>query len=317
METRAHHILIGLFTVLTAAAALLFALWMSYAAGQRDYQPYRILFERSVSGLSVGSKVQYNGIEVGDVTELSLNPDDPRQVITLIRVYEDTPIKVDTRAKLAFASITGSMSVQLYGGTPESQRLLAQSSDDTPFIQADPSPIATLFDEGEEMVENLNAILQSVNELFDDNNREQAGNILTNIAQITEMIASQQSALDENMALFGDVSRQASTTLESIESLSLEANRLLSQEGQQVMRSAESASRNVASAAQRIEQLVNDNAGAVENTLQSTLQSTRDIAPALAALRSTLATLDRITRELEESPTDFFLGRDQVEEFHP
>ncbi len=163
------------------------------------------------------------------------------------------------------------------------------------------------------MVENLNAILQSVNELFNDNNREQAGNILTNIAQITEMIASQQSALDENMALFGDVSRQASTTLESIESLSLEANRLLSQEGQQVMRSAESASRNVASAAQRIEQLVNDNAGAVE----STLQSTRDIAPALAALRSTLATLDRITRELEESPTDFFLGRDQVEEFHP
>ncbi|MAG54299.1 MAG: ABC transporter permease [Halomonas sp.] len=313
METRAHHILIGLFTVLTAAAALLFALWMSYAAGQRDYQPYRILFERSVNGLSVGSKVQYNGIEVGDVTELSLNPDDPRQVITLIRVYEDTPIKVDTRAKLAFASITGSMSVQLYGGTPESQRLLAQSSDDTPFIQADPSPIATLFDEGEEMVENLNAILQSVNELFDDNNREQAGNILTNIAQITEMIASQQSALDENMALFGDVSRQASTTLESIESLSLEANRLLSQEGQQVMRSAESASRDVASAAQRIEQLVNDNAGAVE----STLQSTRDIAPALAALRSTLATLDRITRELEESPTDFFLGRDQVEEFHP
>ena len=313
METRAHHILIGLFTVLTAAAALLFALWMSYAAGQRDYQPYRILFERSVNGLSVGSKVQYNGIEVGDVTELSLNPDDPRQVITLIRVYEDTPIKVDTRAKLAFASITGSMSVQLYGGTPESQRLLAQSSDDTPFIQADPSPIATLFDEGEEMVENLNAILQSVNELFDDNNREQAGNILTNIAQITEMIASQQSALDENMALFGDVSRQASTTLESIESLSLEANRLLSQEGQQVMRSAESASRDVASAAQRIEQLVNDNAGAVE----STLQSTRDIAPALAALRSTLATLDRITRELEESPTDFFLGRDQVEEFRP
>ncbi|HAV43844.1 MAG TPA: MCE family protein, partial [Halomonas sp.] len=39
--------------------------------------------------------------------------------------------------------------------------------------------------------------------------------------------------------------------------------------------------------------------------------------PALAALRSTLATLDRITRELEESPTDFFLGRDQVEEFRP
>lgn len=313
METRAHHILIGLFTLLTGAGALLFALWMSHAAGERDYQPYQILFERSVSGLSVGSRVQYNGIEVGNVTGLELNPRDPRQVIAAIRVYEDTPVKLDTRAKLAFANITGSMSVQLHGGSPESPRLTDQTSDDAPFIQADASPIATLFDEGEEMIENINSILRNVNELFDDGNREQAGNILTNIAQITDMIASQQAALEENMALFGDVSRQATSTLGSIDALSQEATQLLRQDGKLVMESAAVASRDVASAAQRIEQLVNDNASAVE----STLQGTRDIAPALSALRSMLNSLDRITRQLEESPRDFFLGRDQVEEFRP
>ncbi|MGP8291968.1 MlaD family protein [Vreelandella zhanjiangensis] len=313
METRAHHVLIGLFTLLTAAAALLFALWMSQVAGQQDYQPYRILFERSVSGLSVGSTVQYNGIEVGDVTELTLDPTDPRQVVARIRVEEDTPIKTDTRAKLAFASITGSMSVQLHGGTPESPRLIDQTDDDAPFIRSDPSPIATLFEEGEEMIDNINAILQNVNELFDDNNREQAGNILTNVAQITQMIASQQDALDENMALFADVSREATTTLESINTLSQEATQLLRQDGQQVMQSAADASNDVARAAQRLEQIIDQNAGAVE----STLQGTRDIAPALSALRSTLNTLDRITRQLEESPRDFLLGRDQVEEFRP
>ncbi|PRY65518.1 phospholipid/cholesterol/gamma-HCH transport system substrate-binding protein [Vreelandella songnenensis] len=313
METRAHHVLIGLFTVITAVAALLFALWMSQAAGQRDYQAYRILFERSVSGLSEGSTVQYNGIEVGDVTELTLNPADPRQVIARIRVVEDAPVKIDTRAKLAFASITGSMSVQLYGGTPESPRLIDQTDEDAPFISADPSPIATLFEEGEELIKNVSAIMENVNELFNDDNREQAGNILTNVAQITEMIASQQQALDDNMALFGDVSRQATTTLESIDELSREANQLLKQDGQQVMQSAADASRDVARAAQRMEQLIEQNAGAVE----STLQGTRDIAPALSALRSTLNTLDRITRQLEESPRDFLLGRDQVEEFRP
>lgn len=313
METRAHHILIGLFTLLTGAGALLFALWMSYAAGERDYQPYRILFERSVSGLSVGSRVQYNGIEVGDVTGLQLNPNDPRQVIAAIRVYEDTPVKMDTRAKLAFANITGSMSVQLHGGTPESPRLADQMGEEAPFIRADPSPIATLFDEGEEMIENINSILQNVNALFDDSNREQAGNILANIAQITDMIASQQAVLDENMALFGDVSRQATSTLASIDALSQEATQLLRNDGKMVMASAASASDDVASAAQRIEQLVNDNAGAVERTLQGT----RDIAPALSALRSALNSLDRITRQLEESPRDFLLGRDQVEEFRP
>jgi phospholipid/cholesterol/gamma-HCH transport system substrate-binding protein len=313
METRAHHVLIGLFTVGTAAAALLFALWMSYAAGERSYQPYRILFERSVSGLSVGGTVQYNGIEVGDVTKLTLNPDDPRQVIANIRVYDDAPVKTDTRAKLALASITGSMSVQLYGGTPESPRLVDQINDDAPFIQSDPSPIATLFDEGENMIQNINAILKNVNELFDGNNREQAGNILTNMAQITAMIASQQEALDENLALFSDVSRQTTSTLESIDKLSQEATQLLRQEGQAVMQSAVAASLDVASAAQRIEQLVATNAGAIEGSLQGA----QNIAPALSSLRSTLDTLDRITRQLEESPTEFFLGRDQVEEFRP
>ncbi|WP_434985588.1 MlaD family protein [Vreelandella zhaodongensis] len=313
METRAHYVLIGLFALLTAAAALLFALWMSYASGKHDYQPYRILFERSVSGLSVGSKVQYNGIEVGDVTELTLNPDDPRQVIVNIQVYQDAPIKTDTRAKLAFASITGSMSVQLYGGTPSSPPLVDKTGDEAPFILADPSPIATLFDEGETMIQNINTILKNVNDLFDDSNREQAGDILTNIAKITDMIASQQTALDENMVLFGDVSRQATSTLESIEILTQETTQLLQQDGRQVMRSAESASLNVASAAQRMEQLINDNAAAVEGSLQGA----QDIAPAISALRSTLTNLDRITRQLEESPADFFLGRDKVEEFRP
>ncbi|WP_235042360.1 MlaD family protein [Vreelandella profundi] len=313
METRAHHVLIGFFTLATVAAALLFALWMSYASGKRDYQPYRILFERSVSGLSIGSTVQYNGIEVGDVTELTLDSNDPRKVVANIRVYEDTPIKADTRAKLAFASITGSMSVQLYGGTPESQRLIDQTDSDAPFIQSDPSPIATLFDEGEDMIENINSILKSVNDLFDDNNREQAGTILNNIARITEMVASQQSALDENMALFSDASRQATTTLASIDELSQEATQLLREDGRLVMQSAADASRDVASAAQRIEQLVETNAGAIEGSLQGA----QDIAPALSSLRSTLNTLDRITRELEDSPTDFLLGRDQIKEFRP
>ncbi|WP_447926129.1 MULTISPECIES: MlaD family protein [unclassified Vreelandella] len=313
METRAHHVLIGLFTLLTGAGALIFALWMSQVAGEQDYRPYRILFERSVSGLSVGSVVQYNGIEVGDVTELSLDPTDPRQVIADIRVYEDTPVKTDTRAKLSFASITGSMSVQLHGGGPNSPRLDAESDDAAPFIQADPSPIATLMEEGEEMIDNVNAILENVNRLFNDDNREQAGNILTDIAEITQMIASQREALDENMALFGDATRQATATLENIEVLSQETTQLVRQDGQRVFDRAASASDDVARAAQRIEQLVDDNAAALE----STLRSTQDVAPALSALRSTLTTLDRITRDLEENPTDFILGRDRVEEFRP
>lgn len=313
METRAHHVMIGLFTLLTAVGALLFALWMSYASGKHDYQPYRIVFQRSVSGLSEGSAVQYNGIEVGDVTELRLNPNDPRQVIANIRVIADTPIKIDTRASLALGSITGSMSVQLSGGAPDSPLLTECSDAEVPEITADPSPIATLLERGEETIDNLNAILENINTLFDDDNRQNAGDILANVATITRMIASQEDALDENMALFGDATREANATLESIRALSDETTRLMREDGRSVMASASQASEDIARAAQRLDALIDQNAGAVERTLRGT----QDIAPALASLRSTLSTLDRITRELEESPANFILGRDNIEEFRP
>lgn len=313
METRAHHVLIGFFTLALAGGALLFALWINQAGRQQQYHEYRVLFEQSVGGLSTDSQVQYNGIEVGNVTELKLNPDDPRQVLADIRVYQDTPIKVDTRARLALASVAGNMRIQLYGGRPESPLLRREADTHPPLIRADPSPIAALFDEGGEALGNINEILSNVNQLFTDDNAQRAEEIVANVAQITQIIASQQEALDTNMALFGELTREATQTLADISKLSQATTQLLEGEGEQMLQSATYASNNVAQAAQRIEQLVENNAQAIEIGLQGT----QDIAPALDQLRETLTNLNRLTRRLNENPTDFLLGRDRVEEFSP
>ncbi|HCW94701.1 MAG TPA: MCE family protein, partial [Pseudomonas sp.] len=113
METRAHHVLIGLFTVLVVGGALLFALWLGKSSIDREYEYYEVGFNRAVSGLSTGSSVEYSGIKVGDVERLWLEPDDPRKVRARIRVYAGTPIRQDTRARLALANITGAMVIQL------------------------------------------------------------------------------------------------------------------------------------------------------------------------------------------------------------
>ena len=70
METRAHHVLIGLFTVLAVGCALLFALWMGKSSVDSEFKLYDVVFTEAVSGLSVGSTVQYSGIKVGDVIRL-------------------------------------------------------------------------------------------------------------------------------------------------------------------------------------------------------------------------------------------------------
>ena len=79
METKANYVLIGAFTLAVAVFGLLFALW---AANYSSEKEYRIVFNEPVTGLSEGGNVRYNGINVGTV-ELSLAPDDPRQVVVV------------------------------------------------------------------------------------------------------------------------------------------------------------------------------------------------------------------------------------------
>ncbi len=86
METRAHHVIIGLFTLVVGAGALLFALWLGKSNLDSSYDNYEIVFHEAVTGLSNGSPVQFNGIKVGEVTRLRLDDADPSKVLATIRV---------------------------------------------------------------------------------------------------------------------------------------------------------------------------------------------------------------------------------------
>ena len=78
METRAHHILIGAFAILAFLLGAGFVLWLSKTSADREFALYDVIFREAVTGLSKGGLVQYNGINVGQVTQLKLDPTDPR-----------------------------------------------------------------------------------------------------------------------------------------------------------------------------------------------------------------------------------------------
>lgn len=77
METKANYVLIGAFTIIVGIGLLLFGLWAAKYSSERSFQAYQVVFREAVTGLSVGSPVQYNGIAVGSITKLSLAPNDP------------------------------------------------------------------------------------------------------------------------------------------------------------------------------------------------------------------------------------------------
>ena len=106
MESRANYALVGLFTLAVIAAMFGFAYWFGSGGGGRK-QDVRVIFTGTVTGLGRGSSVLFNGLRVGEVKQISLQPDDPRRIFGVIEVDNTTPLRVDTRARIEAQGLAG------------------------------------------------------------------------------------------------------------------------------------------------------------------------------------------------------------------
>ena len=138
MERKAHYALIGLFTFAVVAGAFGFIFWLHHSSGKKQAVAYRVIFDSSVSGLQVGGNVLFNGIRVGEVTNLRLDPDKPNQVVAMLAVNKSTPIRSDTRVGLEFAGLTGVAAVSLKGVSSKTP-LIEREEGEPPTLKADPS----------------------------------------------------------------------------------------------------------------------------------------------------------------------------------
>ena len=312
METRAHHVLIGLFTVLVVAGALLFGLWLAKSSVDTEFKDYEVVFNEAVSGLSKGSAVQYSGIKVGDVVSLRLYPKDPRRVLARIRLGGETPIKEDTQAKLALTGITGTSLIQLSGGTPQSPELRGKNGK-LPVIVASPSPIARLLNNSDDVMSSINQLLYNANQVLSPENVERLSKTLANLEQTTGAINDQRGDLQQAMRQLGSIGKQASTALEQTTLLMRNANGLLNNNGKQMFSSAEQAMKSLEQSTATINTLLTDNQEALGNGMQGL----NSLAPAIRELRDTLGSLRAISRRLESNPSGYLLGHDTDKEFTP
>jgi phospholipid/cholesterol/gamma-HCH transport system substrate-binding protein len=120
METRANYVLMGLFTLAVIVGGFGFVYWFSAVGGSVDRATYKIVFDGSVSGLRTGASVLFNGIRIGEVTELGLDPSSPRAVIAMVSVEKTVAVRADTSVSLEYQGVTGTASIALRGGSESS-----------------------------------------------------------------------------------------------------------------------------------------------------------------------------------------------------
>src|SRR6266478_753978 len=179
METDRHYFIEGLFIIGLSIAAAFFFVWLG-SSGHRDDVLYRIHFAESVSGLTLGDPVKFHGVDVGTVKFMALDPDDPRRVQVDVRLRKDAPVKTDTKASLKLKGITGVIFIELNGGNPNAQSLVAATPEGAiPEIPSERSSLASLMDQLPKVVEKFSAIEDQTKKVVGDLG-EVAGKIKNN-----------------------------------------------------------------------------------------------------------------------------------------
>lgn len=313
METRAHHVLIGAFTIGAFLLALAFVLWMSKTGVDKRYMEYDIVFTEAVTGLSVGGLVQYNGIKVGEVRELHLAQDDARKVIARVQLDAAAPVREDTRAKLGMQGVTGLSFIQLTGGAPGSPALKPTPEHPVPVIPSEESALSKLLASGSDIVVTANDILVRLGEIVSDDNIRRISDTLDHLSQFTGAFAEQRGEITTAVHQLAEATSALKKTLGTIDSMANTTNTLVREDVRKLLQTADAALASVDRMAESAGLLVDDNRAAIGAFSN---QGLRQIGPTVLELRETLRSLKQLSDKLGASDS-LLLGRDQPKEFQP
>ena len=288
METRGSYVMVGAVVLIGIAAAFLAILFLTQT--KQDYDEYDVIFRERVSGLSIGAAVSFNGIQKGEVRDLTIAPDNPSIVIARIRVDSDTPVKTDTKAELELVGFTGLAIIQLVGGSAE-EPLLKEVTRGVPRIEADAGGIA-------QILAGSNEIIASANRLLSVENTEAFGRILASVDTLAATLAEQDKNISttfENLAVASNKLSRASDNFD----------KLMADEGPQTVAEARET-------LAETKALVAEMRGAVAENRESirvfTDQGLAQVGPAVAEARQMFRTLDQVLREIDRDPRGYLLG---------
>ena len=307
METKANYVLIGSFTILITAFLLGFALWAAKYSSDQTWQRYQVIFNEPVTGLTEGSSVQYNGISIGTVDQLKLDARDPRRVQAMLKLEADAPIKVDTRAKMSQAGLTGSPFIQLTGGSPDAPMLRPRDRNEVPVIQTEPSALQNIADTANKLVARLDQMLS-------EENIQRISDTLENLRATTDAISGQREDISQLLINARLASEDLRKTLDTTNGALDKVDREVIAKLPATMDKLDRALSSFESAGSNANALIAENRVPLRAFTQGGLQQ---VGPTLIELRSLMRDIKQVTDRLDGNPAGYLLGREQPKEFTP
>src|SRR5205807_4826024 len=303
METRANYALIGVFTLAVIAAAFGFVLWFSGDEKPGGRTTYKIIFTGSISGLSEGGFVLFNGVRVGTVTKIDLLQQDPSRVYALIEVDAKAPVRADTKARLEYTGLTGVASVALTGGALDAPPLPATQG--PPVIVADRSDYQDLVETARRVATQASDFFTKTNRLIDDNSASLTASV-KNAEKFSDALAANSEGLKDFMGAIADVGK-------SIKPLTAKLDALAGDTDNVVKGEVAAAANSIKKAADDLDSRMKEIAANINRFSGSGLRQYEALA---VDGRKTLEQFNQAVRSLENNPQQFLFGKSpQIPEY--
>jgi phospholipid/cholesterol/gamma-HCH transport system substrate-binding protein len=192
METKANTALIGAFTLVVLALGFVFVFWMARSAGETADSPLTVIFNDPVTGLSVGAPVVFNGIKIGDVKTLDLDPKHPKVVVAGLRVQPKPSVKADTQVTLGFQGLTGVGYIEMAGGSPNLEPIW--QTQPNPTIIATRSSMQDLMSGARTILSRADETLQTLQQTISDNSDDISLAVL-DLRKFTDALAANSDGI--------------------------------------------------------------------------------------------------------------------------
>ncbi len=324
METRAHHVLIGAFTLMVVMAGFAFVFWMGKLEWDRSYYYYDIVFDEGVAGLNQSAEVRYQGILVGEVRAIGVDQATQNVVVTVrVSARDDIRISDQTRASLEFQGLTGLSYIELQhdtsmDGTGEPLPRVTSITGARPVIASQSSSIQALFASVPAAIDTAKRLMEDLRTLLNPQTRADIQNIAGHLETVTRAVAAREAEIDSTMRSIAELTESSAATAREIELLARDLrqatqnlNALLSGETAATIETLNDTAASIGDLARRAEMVVRDNEDAI-NTF--TTQGLAQLGPFVSETRQLVTSLDRLARQLEANPSGFLFGDSRPEE---
>jgi phospholipid/cholesterol/gamma-HCH transport system substrate-binding protein len=313
METRAHYVAVGIFVLSAISLVFIAVLYLSHFRFGEELERYYIFFRGSVAGLNKGSQVQYNGISIGRVIAIRVDPNNLEQVEVTVEINTGiVEIKSDARAYLDTNLLNGIATIEIRGGTREAKPLEPKPGHKYAEIPPGQSEFEEVKASLPELVTDLKRAADNVNALLGKENREAFAATLQNVRAATGNLVAPSRKLDEVVDNANKSVVQLDTLLADIDRSYIGKGGLKSQAAQ-TLDDYDRLAKSLIDDSRELQAILAENRAGVRDFSQRTLPAVDSL---VSDLQIFVGHLTRLTTEIEHDPTRLLFG-DRREGYRP